>query len=297
MILKASQRGGPQQLARHLTQGEENEHIEVYDVRHYVSNTPEGALKEAQAIARGTRCKKHLFHISFNPPQDRNVSDAQFESAFTRVEKEFGLEKQGRVIVFHEKHGRRHAHAVYDRIDAERMKAIPLNYYKNRLQDISRQIHYEHNWPLPNGLRDKNSRDPRNFTLNEWQAAKRTDRTAKELKSDMQQAWNTSDTKETFTRALEDKGLFLARGDRRGFVAVTYEGEVFSLSKFTAKKTKELEARLGKPETLRSIPETKSHIATFMIPQLRRYRDEALAKEKRDMEPLKKERQAMTARH
>ena len=57
MILKASQRGGGRDLAVHLLKPE-NEHVEVHEVRGFCSETVLGAFKEAQAIARGTRCQQ-----------------------------------------------------------------------------------------------------------------------------------------------------------------------------------------------------------------------------------------------
>jgi hypothetical protein len=44
-----------------------------------------------------------------------------------------------------------------------------------------------------------------------------------------------SDGKEAFAKAMEERGLYLAKGDRRGHVAVTYEGEVFAISRLSAK--------------------------------------------------------------
>ena len=58
MILKASQRGGSRQLASHLLKTEENEHVEVHEIRGFASNDLDGALHEAYAMSRGTRCSK-----------------------------------------------------------------------------------------------------------------------------------------------------------------------------------------------------------------------------------------------
>jgi hypothetical protein len=63
MIIVASQRGGTMEHARHLLKPE-NEHIEQYEVRGFVSDNVTGAMKEAQAIARGTKCKQEIFTAS-----------------------------------------------------------------------------------------------------------------------------------------------------------------------------------------------------------------------------------------
>ncbi len=60
MILKGSQRGNAAQLARHLMNARDNEHVELYELRGFVADELDGALLEAEAIARGTRCKQCL---------------------------------------------------------------------------------------------------------------------------------------------------------------------------------------------------------------------------------------------
>ncbi|WP_256923966.1 hypothetical protein [Sphingomonas sp. IBVSS2] len=46
MILKASQRGGGMALAAHLLKAE-NEHVEIHEIRGFVSDDLKGAMKEA----------------------------------------------------------------------------------------------------------------------------------------------------------------------------------------------------------------------------------------------------------
>lgn len=56
------------------------------------------------------------------------------------------------------------------------------------------------------------------------------------------------------------KGYYLARGNRRGYVAVDLHGEVYSLTRQLGKKAKALEARLGLTENLPSVTEVKTTI-------------------------------------
>ena len=61
-----------------------------------------------------------FFSVSLNPPENvKNVPVSAFKDAANRIEQKMGLEGQPRVIAFHEKEGRRHAHAVWSRIDAK----------------------------------------------------------------------------------------------------------------------------------------------------------------------------------
>jgi len=76
-----------------------------------------GAFKEAEAISRGTRCKKYLFSLSLNPPKEVEVGIDIFESTIARVEDQLNLTGQPKAVVFHEKSGsdgitRRHCHIV-----------------------------------------------------------------------------------------------------------------------------------------------------------------------------------------
>lgn len=167
MILKAKERGDGPQLARYLLTMRDNDHVELHDVRGFVSDDLPGAFSKADAIAKGTRCKKYLFSMSLNPPEGADVSTAAFEQAIGEIERKLGLENQPRAIVFHDKDGRRHAHAVWSRIDSERMRAINLPHYKVKLRDVSRKLYLEHGWEMPRGLQDRSLRDPLNFTREE----------------------------------------------------------------------------------------------------------------------------------
>jgi len=79
MILKAKERGNAAQLARYLMQTRENDHVELHEVRGFISDDLLEAFHEADAIARGTRCKKNVFSLSLNPPEDAEVSTEAFE--------------------------------------------------------------------------------------------------------------------------------------------------------------------------------------------------------------------------
>ncbi len=60
----------------------------------------------------------------------------------------------------------------------------------------------------------------------------------------------------------------MARGDRRGFVAVDYQGEIYAIAKYTGVRTKQVRARLGDPKELPSIEEAKDKIAAQMSQKL-----------------------------
>ncbi len=161
-------------MALHLINGEQNEHVSVHLIRGFVADDVLGALNEAYALSKGTRCKQFMYSLSLNPPQDKKVPIAIFEQTLERVEKKLGLVGQPRVVVFHEKHGRRHAHCVWSRIDTQEMKAINISHPKLKLNSIAKALYLEHGWKMPEGFRDKSRKNPLNYTRAEWQQAART---------------------------------------------------------------------------------------------------------------------------
>lgn len=259
MILVGNQRGGAHDLARHLMK-DENERIVVHGLRGFAGRTLDEAFQESEAIARVTRCKQHLFSLSLNPPKDEEVGAEVFEDAIDRAEKSLGLKGQPRAIVFHEKIGadgelRRHAHAVWCRIDAENMRAVHLPFTKRKLQDLARDLYREHDWKMPRGFVRHEERNPTNYSLAEWQQAKRAGRDPAILKQTIQDCWLISDSKISFTNALKEHGFILAKGDKRGAVAVDHTGDAFSISRAVNIKAKQVRARLG---DLDQLPDTRA---------------------------------------
>jgi len=300
MILVGNQRGGAYDLAHHLMK-DENEHVEVHELRGFVADDLHGALQEAYAVSRATKCKQFLFSLSLNPPPDIEVSTADFENAIDRVENDLGLYGQPRAVVFHEKEGadgivRRHAHAVWSRIDAEEMKAKQLSFTKNKMQEVSRELYLQHGWKMPDGLSKSGQADPRNFTLEQWQQAKRQDKDPRDIKAALQDAWAISDSQVAFTHALEERGYRLARGDRRGFLAVDTKGKPYSLSRWSGVKPKDLKARLGEETKLPSLEQTQAAIAQDMGGMLNRFDAELTQEEQAKRQALQKDKQAMIAK-
>jgi hypothetical protein len=280
MILKGSQRGGPRQLAAHLLNDKDNDHVTVQDVRGFVSSDLSGAMAETVAIAKGTRCRQPVFSLSLNPPKNADVSLATFADAADRAEAALGLQGQPRAIVVHEKEGRRHAHVVWSRIDAEEMKAINLPHFKNRLRDLSKELYLEHEWTLPEGHRENGWKNPLNFTLAEWQQAKRLGLDPREIKQVFKDAWDRSDNLASFKNALEERGYHLAKGDRRGIVATDLSGEVYAVARWTGVKTKELRSRMGDGERLPSVGDVQTDLRKQLSSNLRRHLGQDKAEQK-----------------
>lgn len=149
----------------------------------------------------------------------------------------------------------------------------------------------------PDGYVDRDSRDPRNFDLALYQQAKREGRDPKHLKMLAQEAWATSDNCERLQQALEQRGLYLARGDGGRFVVSTWRGEIMALPRLLNCKTKDVRERLGQDQELRSLEETRVHIAKTVGPALAKLVPQAEAERDNAMLPLDQQQQELTGKH
>ncbi len=296
MIIKASARSGARNLANHLASTKDNDHVTIHEVRGLVGQSLHAAFLEIDASSHATRCEKPLFSVSFNPPIGAEVTHNQFENAFDQLEQKLGLVDQPRIVVFHEKEARRHAHVVWSRIDIDKSKAIHMSHFKTKCTDISRSLYLEHGWELPKGLERKQDRDPFQVSVEEWQTMKRKEIDPREIKQLSQDAWRSSDNLSSFKLALEERNLFLARGDKRGFVVLDHQHNVYSLSRVGGIKTKDLKSRLGLPDQIDGIEKVSRYIRQSLTQEVRGRIDTMKARHKSEFQPLEDKKMQLVFR-
>ncbi|XWN32120.1 MAG: relaxase/mobilization nuclease domain-containing protein [Devosia sp.] len=296
MILKGSRRGGGLHLAHHLMNAEDNEHVRVHDIRGFTADTIAGAFTEAYAISKGTRCRKYLFSLSLNPPEKQSVPVEVFEKAIDEIEEKLGYAGHPRVVVFHEKEGRRHAHCVWSRIDVHRMRAVDPSFEKLKLRDKSRELYLEHGWVMPRGLMNSEERDPLNFSMAELQQARRAKQDVRQVKETFVDCWAVSDGRAAFAQALEERGYYLARG-RRGHVAVDWRGEVYAISQWVGVRAKAVRAKIGDPSDLPNVEQTKKRISERFSDRIREYAIKAGKRHEKRAAALDEIRREMKNRH
>ena len=68
MILVGNQRGGAKDLALHLLK-DENEHVEIHEIRGFAAQNLMGALNEVYAISKATRCKQFFVFLKSQSTQ------------------------------------------------------------------------------------------------------------------------------------------------------------------------------------------------------------------------------------
>jgi hypothetical protein len=164
------------------------------------------------------------------------------------------------------------------RIGAENMKAVPLPFTHQKLQGIARELYVENGWRMPLGFVDQSFTNPANYSLEAWRQAKRAGQNPEQTKILFQDAWAISDSREGFANALKERDFVLARGDRRGFVAVDHQGEAYAVSRWVGLKAKEVAARLGDPSGLPNVEEAKAQAAQRVAQRLEALKAEQEAK-------------------
>jgi hypothetical protein len=269
-----SQRALGQDLATHLLNTQDNERMEVAQVRGAVARDLHGAFAEWEAQAHTlTRCSNYLYSLSVNPDQRQGrLSREQYLDYIDRVENRIGLAGQPRAIVFHvkkDKNGmpREHCHVVWSRIDAERGKARQIAFDHDKLMMVTREFARDHGLKLPDGYyRDKGQERPkknRQLSLYEKSQQEKGGLTKEQHMAQVTAAWHKRDNPRAFVRSLEDMGYILATGTR-DYVLVDLYGNMNSLPKLIDDKkvrTKDLREFLGKEfpkDALPSVDEARA---------------------------------------
>ncbi len=267
MIPFASQRGGGQDLADHLQNGLDNDYLEVAEIRGAIASDLNGAFAEWEMQAHAfTNCKNYLYSLSINPWEKVNgpMTRDQYADYIDRAEERLGLTGQPRVVVYHIKDGREHAHVVWSRIDIEKEKAIQMSFDHQSLMMVTREFARDHELVLPDGYEKGREGKNRQNTLYEQFQQNNTGLTKEERMEQVTQAWRESDNAKSFVKALSEKGYMLATGNRPYLIVDIY-GYYSALPRMIDDKSvraKDVQAFLGKdfpPDSLPSLEEARAH--------------------------------------
>ncbi len=249
MIIKGGARAGAASLAAHLQRLDTNEKLHVMEVRGLAGRTVEQALREMEALGSAVRCKAPLYHASISPRADEILTPEQWGRAVDRLESELGLTGQPRLVVAHVKEGRAHLHAVWSRIDLDKMRAVSdsWNYAKHEL--AARALEREFGLSRIQGAHVEREGKPRPERTPAAAEMMQSDRSAidpKARKALLTKLWQACDSGAAFVAAAAEAGYQLAHGDSRAYVVVDEAGEVYALARQLAGvKTAEVKARLA----------------------------------------------------
>jgi hypothetical protein len=266
MIIKGSSRAGPSQLARHLQRADTNERVEIVQL-----DSPTGDLKEAfrdwQLLSTGTRGDKGLYHANIDPDARYPMTPEQWRRAVDVLEKELGLEGQPRAVVMHEKHGRQHVHVVWQRTDIDTMTLVSdsFNYKAHERASLALELEFGHEVvPGKHAKRDREKQPelPKaEISHAEWQQGERAGIDPRAFKDAITALFRRCDNGAALQVALKERGLVLAKGDRRDYVIVDENAQVYSLARqikgVTAKDLRAFMADLDR-EAIPSVEEAKA---------------------------------------
>lgn len=245
MIIKGGSRAAPRQLARHLQRTDTNERVKVLELQ-----SPTGDLNEAfrdwQFLATGTRGSKGLYHANIDPDARYTMTPEQWQRAVDVLEEELGFQGQPRAVVLHEKHGRQHIHVVWQRTDTDTMtlRSDSWNYLAH--EQASQRLEQEFGHEVVPGKHAKRDREqspdfPKSeINHAEWQQSERTGVDPRDRKEAITRLYEQSDNGTALKAALEQAGYVLAQGNRRDFVIIDSQGEIYSLGRQIGVKAKVL---------------------------------------------------------
>lgn len=246
MIIKAVRRGNGGRLAAYLLREHKGDRDSAHllDLRGFTNEQNlDVALRSVELEAEHTRCQKPLYHASLRPDQGERLTEEQWQQCIEKLEHRLGLEGQPRAVVRHQHKDKEHRHVVWSLIERERDKAIHLTFDRERCTEVAREFEREH------GLRElapahKRTREP--LTRADYERARRRGQDPEHPRAAIRSAWEHSDDGKSLVAALEERGLVLAKGDRRDFVAVDERGGVHSIGKrATGASAAEVRARLA----------------------------------------------------
>lgn len=179
------------------------------------------------------------------------------ETYIRHYETEFGLEIAPRAVVYHTKHGRRHAHVVWSLV-REDGSVVSLAHDRPRREKVSRIVEFEHGLSFTRGKHNRSAakalraegrgdvadamelaglldggRPVAHSTPRQRAQAERTAVPIDEIRADALAAWQSSSDAASFAIALHAFGSAVATGEK-GLVLIDRSGSVHSLNRTLA---------------------------------------------------------------
>ena len=207
MIAKGNLHAHGVKLAAYLITGKDGERAELVELRGFVADNIRDAFIDVQIQSEATNATKPFFHAYVRLPANETLTPEQWQQTADRIEKRLGFAGQGRAIAFHYKQdGETHMHVAWSRIDLETMTAIDPGLYKNKLNELSRQLEKEFGLTLV-----ASERDPADKTKaagrNEFEQSRRLGTNLKDIRTTILECWQSADTGRAFAASLDQHGL------------------------------------------------------------------------------------------
>ena len=247
MIIKSTVRGNGAKLADYLLQDKKNDRADLLDLRGWTADTLKNALVLSEEIALGkTQCAKPFYHASFRLPSGETLTPEQWQHCADTLEQRLGLDGHHRALVLHTYKGEQHLHVVWDRIDEHTLKAVNLSFEHLRCKKTARELEKALGLQRVSNEKREPEKELAAPTMAEEQQARRKGQNLHESRTAIRKAWAQSANGTQFADALSERGLVLAQGERRDYVAIDEQGSVYSIGKRTTGATaREVRAKLA----------------------------------------------------
>jgi hypothetical protein len=248
VIINGGSRSNWRFFAKHLMRGDQNERVEVTEIRGLAADNVLDAFREMDALASGTRAKNFFYHANINTRADELLTPEQWEQAVDTLEANLGLEGHSRFIVEHEKEGRTHCHVIWSRIDVDTMTAVSdsKNFAAHERTARTLEDRFDHEAVKGAHTRETDEKRPprRPDNWEKFRGAK-SGIDPDQVKAELTALWQSADSGQAFVTALEASGYLLAKGDRRDFMVIDQAGDAHSLARrIEGAKAKDIRARL-----------------------------------------------------
>lgn len=243
MVINGHSRSNGTFFSKHLMKSEDNERVEVKEIRGLMAQDVKEAFLEMRMIAAGTGAKNYFYHVNINPREDEQLTAEQWHVAVDTLEKNLGFEGHARFIVEHEKNGRTHQHVIFSRVNPDTMTTVSDSFNYQIHTQTAREL--EQMFDLAPVVMPP---PPERDRFKDWETfrAQESGIDPKEMKAEITELWQQSDSGGAFSAALQEKGYLLARGDRRDFVLIDPTGDIHSLARrIDGAKAADIRAKMG----------------------------------------------------
>lgn len=165
-----------------------------------------------------------VYHFSLSESPENKPTQEEWEKYVDDNIKVLGLEGHQYYMVSHNDEPHAHVHVVVNLVHPETGKINSLH------NDYKKMDKLAHEYELENGIVCED-RDKKYKAWEQEQNAFKEKERREEYAVKVTQAFEQSDNSKSFKSALEHEGLTLAQGNRRGFVLVDQNGEIFALNR------------------------------------------------------------------
>ncbi|MEN0045688.1 MAG: relaxase/mobilization nuclease domain-containing protein [Bacteroidota bacterium] len=192
----------------------------------YTAINSDQLKKEAGVKMTGRKQERgtvYTFSLSWSP--DENPDKERMVRAADETLEVLGLQEHQAVIVAHNDTNHPHIHMIVNLVNPNNGKMHDPDWgSKLKLSDWSLKHEFENGNVLCE-QRVKNKKERENGKQTRYQEPRH------QLKEQIQELYNQSDSGQAFSAALQEQGYTLATGNRRRFVLVDDYGKIYSLSR------------------------------------------------------------------